>query len=122
MLDDLDTLHRWQHEAEVVQWWGEPTEDREEFRADYFGGTNFGAIIGTSSMIAAFGTTAGPLIAGILADRTGNYESGFTLLAVMAALGSIFSSSRARRRRRRTPRASMSLRWRRLPRANRLRR
>jgi MFS family permease len=46
--------------------------------------------MGTSSMVAAFGTTAGPLIAGIIADRTGNYELGFTVLAVLAALGSIF--------------------------------
>ena len=41
--------------------------------------------MGTSSMVAAFGTTAGPLIAGIIADRTGNYELGFTVLAVLAA-------------------------------------
>lgn len=59
-------------------------------RADYFGGTNFGTIMGTASLIASIGTTAGPLIAGILADRSGNYETGFTVLAVLAALGSIF--------------------------------
>jgi aminoglycoside 6'-N-acetyltransferase len=33
---DLDDLWRWQHETEVVQWWGEPTEDREEFRRENF--------------------------------------------------------------------------------------
>ena len=32
----------------------------------------------------------GPLIAGILADMTGSYEVGFTVLAVMAGLGSLF--------------------------------
>jgi MFS family permease len=43
-----------------------------------------------SSMIVMLGMMAGPLIAGILADRTGNYEVGFSVLAVMAALGSMF--------------------------------
>jgi MFS family permease len=70
--------------------WGTRGPLMAAIRADYFGATNFGAIMGTSSMIAAFGTTAGPLIAGVLADRTGNYEAGFTVLATMAALGSIF--------------------------------
>jgi sugar phosphate permease len=70
--------------------WGTRGPLMGAIRADYFGGTNFGAIMGTSSMVAAFGTTAGPLIAGIIADRTGNYELGFTVLAVLAALGSIF--------------------------------
>jgi MFS family permease len=70
--------------------WGTRGPLMGAIRADYFGGTNFGAIMGTSSMVAAFGTTAGPLIAGIIADRTGNYELGFTVLAVLAALGSVF--------------------------------
>ena len=46
-------------------------------RADHFGSTSFGMIVG-------------PLVAGILADRTGSYVVGFTVLAIMAALGSIF--------------------------------
>jgi aminoglycoside 6'-N-acetyltransferase len=33
---DLENLWRWQHEPEVVQWWGVPTEDREEFRKENF--------------------------------------------------------------------------------------
>jgi MFS family permease len=70
--------------------WGTRGPLMGAIRADYFGGTNFGAIMGTSSMVAAFGTTAGPLIAGVLADRTGNYEAGFTVLAVLAAIGSVF--------------------------------
>jgi hypothetical protein len=36
------------------------------------------------------GNTTGPLVAGILADRTGNYEAGFTILAVLSVLGSVF--------------------------------
>ena len=32
----------------------------------------------------------GPLLAGILADQFGSYEFGFTLLAILSGLGSIF--------------------------------
>lgn len=59
-------------------------------RADYFGRTSYGAILGTSSLITMFGSITGPLVAGILADRTGNYELGFTILAVLAGMGSVF--------------------------------
>jgi sugar phosphate permease len=59
-------------------------------RADYFGGAAFGTITGFSSMIAMLGMMGGPLVAGILADRTGTYQAGFTALAAMAALGSVF--------------------------------
>jgi MFS family permease len=47
-------------------------------------------ILGISSMIIVFGQVGGPLLAGYLADRTGNYQAGFTVLALMAALGSLF--------------------------------
>jgi cyanate permease len=30
------------------------------------------------------------MIAGLLADATGNYKAGFTLLALLAVLGSVF--------------------------------
>ena len=46
-------------------------------RADYFGSAAFGTITGISSMVVMFGMVGGPLIAGILADRTGSYEMGF---------------------------------------------
>ena len=36
------------------------------------------------------GMMGGPLMAGILADRTGSYQVGFTTLAILAALGSVF--------------------------------
>lgn len=58
-------------------------------RADYFGSASFGAITGMASMVVMFGMISGPLIAGILADRTGSYVPGFSVLAAMAALGSI---------------------------------
>ena len=59
-------------------------------RADYFGRTSYGAILGTSSLITMFGSIIGPIVAGVLADQTGDYQLGFTLLAVLAGMGSIF--------------------------------
>jgi MFS family permease len=59
-------------------------------RADYFGRTSYGAILGTSSLITMFGSIIGPVVAGVLADETGNYELGFTLLAVLSGMGSVF--------------------------------
>jgi MFS family permease len=41
-------------------------------------------------MIVMLGMVAGPLVAGILADRTGAYETGFRILATLAAMGSVF--------------------------------
>jgi len=58
-------------------------------RADYFGAASFGTITGVSSMIVMFGMILGPLVAGVLADRTGSYVPGFTLLATLAAAGSV---------------------------------
>lgn len=59
-------------------------------RADYFGASSFGTIMGFSSLIVMLGMTAGPLVAGYLADRSGSYEFGLTVLAIGALLGSIF--------------------------------
>jgi len=59
-------------------------------RADYFGSASFGTIAGFSSMIVMFGMIIGPILAGVLADRTGSYALGFGVLAVCAALGSVF--------------------------------
>lgn len=57
-------------------------------RADYFGASSFGTIMGFSSMIIMVGMSAGPVLAGYLADIYGNYEMGFTILAAGAFLGS----------------------------------
>jgi MFS family permease len=58
-------------------------------RADYFGRSAYAMVTGMSSMVLMFGSITGPLLAGILADRTGSYETAFTILAVLAALGSV---------------------------------
>ncbi len=62
----------------------------QAMRADYFGRQSFGTIMGFSSLVMMTGMIAGPVIAGISYDRTGSYEFGFTLLAIMAAFGSTF--------------------------------
>ena len=47
-------------------------------------------LIGLSSMIMVIGQIGGPLLAGAFADWTGNYRTGFTILAVLAGVGSLF--------------------------------
>ena len=70
--------------------WGMRGPLMQAMRADYFGRRSFGQIMGFSSMIVMWGMMSGPIIAGLMADRFGNYQYGFTVLAVMAAFGSIF--------------------------------
>jgi hypothetical protein len=41
-------------------------------------------------MIVVLGQIGGGMISGILADATGNYRAGFTVVALLAGLGSIF--------------------------------
>jgi sugar phosphate permease len=70
--------------------WGVRGPLMGSMRADYFGRTSFGMILGLSSLIVMFGSILGPIIAGVLADQTGDYKLGFTVLAVFAGLGSLF--------------------------------
>ena len=70
--------------------WGMRGPLMSAIRADYFGSASFGTIAGFSSMIVMFGMIIGPILAGVLADRTGSYALGFGVLAVCAALGSVF--------------------------------
>jgi sugar phosphate permease len=70
--------------------WGMRGPLMQAMRADYFGRRHFGTIMGYSSLVISLGMVLGPLAAGFLADRFGNYQVGFTVLAVLAALGSIF--------------------------------
>jgi sugar phosphate permease len=70
--------------------WGMRGPLMQAIRADYFGRKSFGVIMGFSSLIIMFGNVAGPLVAGITADATGSYRTGFTVMATLAALGSIF--------------------------------
>ena len=69
--------------------WGLRGPLMSAIRADYFGSTEFGKIMGYTSVILMFGMVGGPLLAGILADTTGSYRIGFTILAILAATGSL---------------------------------
>lgn len=69
--------------------WGVRGPLQHALRAEYFGRGSFGTVLGFSSMILMWGTMAGPLIPGVLADRYGGYGWGFTVLAALAAAGSI---------------------------------
>jgi len=70
--------------------WGTRGPLMQAIRADYFGTTNFAAIMGWSTIIITFGVVVGPLLAGVLADSTGNYKLGFTIIAILALCGNIF--------------------------------
>jgi MFS family permease len=69
--------------------WGLRGPFMQAIRADYFGRQAIGAIMGISAAIIAVGQIAGPMVAGLLADLTGDYRLGFTVLSVLAALGSV---------------------------------
>jgi MFS family permease len=70
--------------------WGLRGPLMQAIRADYFGRRAIGMILGISSLIIVFGQVGGPLLAGYLADRTGDYRLGFTVLAALSGVGSLF--------------------------------
>jgi sugar phosphate permease len=70
--------------------WGLRGPMMQAMRADYFGRSAIGMILGLSFMIIVVGQVGGPIIPGIFADITGNYRLGFTILAILAGLGSGF--------------------------------
>lgn len=70
--------------------WGARGPQMQALRADYFGATHFAGIMGWSSIVILIGTVMGPLIAGILADSTGDYRLGFTIIAILAFAGNGF--------------------------------
>ena len=70
--------------------WGWRGPQMAAIRADYFGRSSFGKILGVSNLVIIIGTILGPIIAGVLYDQTGTYGVGFDTLAVIAGLGSVF--------------------------------
>jgi sugar phosphate permease len=70
--------------------WGLRGPFMQALRADYFGRSAIGMILGLSYMIIILGQVGGPMIAGVLADLTGSYRVGFTAVALLAGLGSLF--------------------------------
>ena len=69
--------------------WGLRGPFMQALRADYFGLQAIGMILGLSAIIISLGQVAGPMIAGLFADYTGNYRVGFTVLALVAGSGSL---------------------------------
>lgn len=69
--------------------WGLRGPFMQALRADFFGRRAIGMIMGMSALLTALGQIAGPIVAGVFADATGDYRTGFTLLAIVAASGSI---------------------------------
>jgi MFS family permease len=67
--------------------WGARGPLMVALRADFFGASAFGAIMGWSSLIVMFGMSGGPIVAGVLSDASGDYVSGFTLLSVLSVFG-----------------------------------
>ena len=57
-------------------------------RGEYFGRKSFGKIMGVSTIPMTILCVAGPWITSILYERTGNYESGFLLIAIAGLIGS----------------------------------
>ena len=70
--------------------WGARGPLMQAIRADYFGSTYFPQIMGWSAIVVTLGTVLGPLLAGILADSTGDYKLGFTIIAGLALFGNTF--------------------------------
>ena len=70
--------------------WGLRGPFMQAIRADYFGRRSIGMILGLSSMVTVIGQIGGPIVAGVFADTMGTYRWGFTLLALLAGLGSLF--------------------------------
>jgi MFS family permease len=70
--------------------WGVRGPQMQAIRADYFGSTAFASIMGWSQIIVTMGSIAGPVLAGVLADSTGDYRLGFTVLGIAAAFGVVF--------------------------------
>ena len=69
--------------------WGTRGPLMVALRADYFGATSFGTIMGFSSLIVMLGMSAGPIYAGLMADIYGDYQLGFAVLAGLSLAGSL---------------------------------
>ena len=69
--------------------WGLRGPLMQAIRADYFGRSAIGMIMGLSALFISLGQVAGPLVAGVLADLTGNYRTGFTVIGLLAVAGSL---------------------------------
>jgi MFS family permease len=70
--------------------WGARVPVIVAMRAEYFGSRSFGTIMGISSMVVTASSVVAPVLAGLSYDVLGSYTLSFTILAVLAGLGSLF--------------------------------
>ncbi|MDW8467913.1 MAG: hypothetical protein RML56_01765 [Burkholderiales bacterium] len=70
--------------------WGVCGPFMQAIRADCFGASSIGMILGLSFMAVLVGQVGGPMTPGLLAQATGDYRTGFALLAALAGIGSVF--------------------------------
>ena len=68
-------------------------------RADYFGASSFGTIMGFSSLVAMLGMTLGSLFAGVMKDVFGDYVAAFAIIATLSGLGAVLFAAAERPRR-----------------------
>ena len=69
--------------------WGVRGPQMVALRADYFGVSSFGTIMGFSSLIVMLGMSIGPIFAGYLYDIQGSYTLAFTVMGLSAMAGSL---------------------------------
>ena len=60
--------------------------------AVYYGRANYGAIRGLALPVQVVGQAAGPLVAGVLHDQTGNYQMSMGVFAAMGAAAVVLGS------------------------------
>ena len=70
--------------------WGSRAPLLTALRADYFGASNFGQIMGWSSIVMSTFMTVGGFLSSVLFDATGSYAIPFTVLGMGALTGAIW--------------------------------
>ena len=70
--------------------WGSRAPLITALRADYFGASSFGQIMGWSSVVMSAFMTVGGFLSAVLYDATGSYEIPFTVLGLGAVTGMIW--------------------------------
>jgi MFS family permease len=78
--------------------WGSRAPLITALRADYFGATNFGQIMGWSSIVMSAFMTVGGFLSSVLFDATGSYGIPFAVLGLGALTGALWVLMAARPR------------------------
>ncbi len=80
--------------------WGARAPTQNAIRAEYFGRTSIGLILGIASILVTVASVSAPIFAGWLADIRGDYRLAFTILAVASGFGSLFFAFAGKPKRR----------------------